>query len=171
MLICKTQYLIRTGWFFFLLLIFVGKRAGDAKNESPLSFNPPRSVLRPRCVFHPLSLVASIFKDARPTSMIYCSTIMQVLWNTSLPSCYMRYFCDFIHGNRSPLTRLLPNSKRTFSQLLEAKCMSEVVRIGSIIISHMSKWWNTKFFILCDEIFLVRLQGKFEIDHSWVWKG
>ena len=26
---------------------------------------------------------------------------------------------------------------------------------------------QAKFFILCEVIFLVRLQGKFEIDHSW----
>ena len=43
--------------------------------------------------------------------------------------------------------------------------MSEVVRIGSIIIFHLSKL--KKFSILCDVIFLVRLQGKFDIDHSW----
>ena len=45
----------------------------------------------------------------------------------------------------------------------------EVVRIGSIIIFHPSKLWQAKFFILCDVIFLVRLQGKFYIDHSWEW--
>ena len=45
--------------------------------------------------------------------------------------------------------------------------MGEVVRIGSIIIFHLSKLLKAKFFILCDVIFLVRLQGKFEIDHSW----
>ena len=32
---------------------------------------------------------------------------------------------------------------------------------------HLSKLWKAKFFILCDVIFLVRLQGKFDIDHSW----
>ena len=36
-----------------------------------------------------------------------------------------------------------------------------------MIIFHLSKRWKAKFFILCDVIFLVRLQGKFEIDHSW----
>ena len=30
---------------------------------------------------------------------------------------------------------------------------------------------KAKFFILCDVIFLVKLQGKFEIDHSLEWKG
>ena len=43
---------------------------------------------------------------------------------------------------------------------------NEVVRIGSIIIFHLSKLWKAEFLILCDEIFLVRLQEKFEIDHS-----
>ena len=37
-----------------------------------------------------------------------------------------------------------------------------IVRIGSIIIFHLSKLWKAKFFILCDVIFLVRLQRKFE---------
>ena len=46
------------------------------------------------------------------------------------------------------------------------KCISEVVRIGSIIIFHLSKLWKTKFSTLRDAIFLLRLQGKFEIDHS-----
>ena len=116
--------------------------------------------------------------------------------------------------------------KLWFSQPFE-KCMSEVVRIGSIIIFHLNKlWkatiraktcWNTpyplfnvvsmrhssygflsnfptlkrgrrvtivlrllkcfnsfgvdcRFIIVCDIIFLVRLQGKFEIDCSWEWK-
>ena len=34
-----------------------------------------------------------------------------------------------------------------------------------------SKLGKVKFFILCDVIFLVRLPGKFEIDHSWKWNG
>ena len=40
-----------------------------------------------------------------------------------------------------------------------------------MIISHLNKLWKAKFFTLCDVIFLVRLQEKFEIDHSWEWKG
>ena len=56
----------------------------------------------------------------------------------------------------------------TFSQpSFNVKCMSEVMRICSIKIFHLSKLWKAKFFVLCDVIFLVRLQGKFEIDHSW----
>ena len=42
----------------------------------------------------------------------------------------------------------------------------KVVRIGSIIIFHLNKLWKAKFFMLCDVIFPVSLQGKFEIDHS-----
>ena len=34
-----------------------------------------------------------------------------------------------------------------------------------------SEWAMKKFVILCDVIFLVRLQGKFAIDHSWEWRG
>ena len=45
--------------------------------------------------------------------------------------------------------------------------MSDVVRIGSIIISQLSKLWKAKFLILCGVKFLVRLQEKFHIDHSW----
>ena len=37
--------------------------------------------------------------------------------------------------------------------------------VGSMIIFHLSKLWKAKFFILCDVIFLLRLQGK--IIYSW----
>ena len=33
----------------------------------------------------------------------------------------------------------------------------------------MISYENTKFSLLCDVIFLVRLQGKFDFDHSWEW--
>ena len=58
-----------------------------------------------------------------------------------------------------------PSSKfnRTFAQPFKEICMSEVVRIGSIIIFHLNKRCKAKFSILCDVIFLVRLQGKFEV--------
>ena len=42
------------------------------------------------------------------------------------------------------------------------------MRIAIIIIFHLGKLWKAKFFILCDIIFPVRLQGKFEIDHGFV---
>ena len=51
------------------------------------------------------------------------------------------------------------------------ECKSKVVWIGSIIIVHPSKLWKDKLLLLCDAIFLVRLQRKFDIDHSWERKG
>ena len=39
----------------------------------------------------------------------------------------------------------------------------------SIVISPLSKLRKARFFTLCGETFLVRLQGKFQIDHSWEW--
>ena len=68
----------------------------------------------------------------------------------------------------------LGNSKFTKVYILPTfweKSISEVVRIGGMIIFHLSKLWKATFFILRDVIFLVRLQGKFEVDHSWKWKG
>ena len=59
------------------------------------------------------------------------------------------------------LTLSLPRSKSAFSQPSKQKCVSVIVRIGSIIIFHLSKLWKVKFFILCDVILLVKLQGKF----------
>ena len=41
---------------------------------------------------------------------------------------------------------------------LKRKCISGVARICIIIIFHLSKLWKAKFSILCDVIFLVRLQ-------------
>ena len=45
------------------------------------------------------------------------------------------------------------------------------MRIGRKIICQLSNLWKPKFFILCGAIFLVRLQEKFDIDHSWECKG
>ena len=39
------------------------------------------------------------------------------------------------------------------------------MRISYLIIFHLSKLWKATFFMLCDVMFLVRLQGKFDIDH------
>ena len=55
--------------------------------------------------------------------------------------------------------------------LSKSDCMSDEARICSIITFHLSKLWKVKFSILCDVIFLVRLQGNFDIDHSQEWKG
>ena len=40
-----------------------------------------------------------------------------------------------------------------------------------LTVFHHLDTWKAKFFILRDVIFLVRLQGKFEIDQSWEWKS
>ena len=77
------------------------------------------------------------------------------------------YHCG--RGRPAALLELL--SKCTFSQPIQEKCISEVVRISSIIIFHLNKLWKAKVFVLCVVIFLVRLQGKFEIDLSLEWKG
>ena len=69
------------------------------------------------------------------------------------------------------LTLSLPSLKSTFSQPFKEKCISEVVRISSVIIFHLSKLWKSKFFIRAIVFSsVVRLQGKFEIGHSWEWK-
>ena len=65
------------------------------------------------------------------------------------------------------LTLSLPSSKSTFSQPYKEmyfKWVSE--NWYSIIMFRVSKLWKARFSILCDVIFLVRLQEKFEFDHS-----
>ena len=69
-------------------------------------------------------------------------------------------------------TLSLPSSKSTFSQPFQREIyISDVVRIDSIIIYPLSKLWNAKFSIMCGVIVLVRVQEKFEVDHSWEWTG
>ena len=69
------------------------------------------------------------------------------------------------------LTLPLTRSRDTFSQPFEEKlCISEVVRIGSIQSSSICVSYEkprSSYCVVC----LVRMQGKFEIDHSWAWKG
>ena len=65
----------------------------------------------------------------------------------------------------------LPSSRGKFSQPFQEKCISKVVRIDGIMNFHLSKLWKAKFSIPCGVIFLVRLQRKFEVNHSWEWKG
>ena len=68
------------------------------------------------------------------------------------------------------LTLSLLSSKSVFSQPFKKRWMSDVARICSIITFHLSKLWKVKFSILCDVIFLVRLQEKFDIDHSQAYQ-
>ena len=69
------------------------------------------------------------------------------------------------------LTLSLLSSKVYSPNLSKSDCMSVAVRICSIITFHLSKLWKVKFSILCDVIFLVRLEENFDIDHSQEWKG
>ena len=62
---------------------------------------------------------------------------------------------------------VLDCQKVTFSQHFKEKRISDVARIDSMIIFHLSVWWKAKFFVMCDVTFLLRLQGKFDIDHSY----
>ena len=59
--------------------------------------------------------------------------------------------------------------RKPFFLPFNKKCISDVERIDSIIIFHPSKWWKAKFVVLCDVIFLVRLQEKFEIYLITLW--
>ena len=60
------------------------------------------------------------------------------------------------------LVRLILIKEHSFN-LLERDVQCEVGGINF----HLNKLSKAKFSTLCDVIFLVRLQGKFEIDHSW----
>ena len=61
------------------------------------------------------------------------------------------------------LTLSLPSSKSTFPQPFKKKFISEVVRIGWIIIFHLNKLLKTKLSTLCGVIFLARQQGNLKL--------
>ena len=75
-----------------------------------------------------------------------------------------QWLCQLMTGIHThwpvELTLWFPSAKRTFSQPFKERCISEVARIGSIIIFHLGKLRKAKFFTLCDVTFLVRLQGE-----------
>ena len=55
-----------------------------------------------------------------------------------------------------------PKLKKYISPILpKSESIYDVLRIGSVIIFHLSKLWKATFFELCDAIFLVRLQGNY----------
>ena len=68
---------------------------------------------------------------------------------------------EFNSSFNSSLTLWLPSSKSTFSQPFKEKCVSVVVRTGSIII------WNAKFLILYEAIFLVRRRWNLKLITFW----
>ena len=51
----------------------------------------------------------------------------------------------------------------TFSQPCKEKCINEIVRIGSVIIFHLSKLRKAKFLILCDESFWWGCRGNYQL--------
>ena len=67
--------------------------------------------------------------------------------------CYIPSRSGHVHFN--PFTPKLKNVNSP--NLWKRNVWREVVRIGGIIIFHPSKLWKSKFFILRDVIFLVRL--------------
>ena len=65
--------------------------------------------------------------------------------------------------NDSQVNPFASRFKKCIIPTLE-KYTSEIVRIGSIIIFHLSKLWKAKFFfILCEVIFQARLQGNWSL--------
>ena len=113
-----------------------------------------------RCLCHWWGLVSVMLLYLMATFVnVYCGTFIR--WETAK-------WLGIVTSTLDKLTLSLPSSKGAVPNLPKEKCMSEVVRIGSIIISHLSKRWKAKFFTLCDVISLVKLQGKFEVDHSAV---
>ena len=106
-----------------------------------------------------------------PVERTYSRSTLLVHWDCWL---YSKYIWTPLRGEliiflSSSLTLSLLSLKVYSPNLLKRKCISEVARIGSIIIFHLSKLWKAKFSILFDVIFLLRLQGKFDIDQSKSW--
>ena len=82
------------------------------------------------------------------------------IWNWSLLGVKgLRLFC----ASPSLQTLSHPSSKGSFSKLLKEKCISEVVRIGSIIFFCLSKLWKAKFFILCDSLLRWGCRGSLKL--------
>ena len=100
----------------------------------------------------------------------YCMPSVLLLHHSECLWRFTRTCLQSIYGSISKfvLNPFTPRAQKVHSpNLLKIKCISEVVRIDSVIIFHLCKRWKVKFFILCGVTFIVRLQGKFEIDHSW----
>ena len=64
------------------------------------------------------------------------------------------------------VTPFPPSSKSTFSQTFSEECMREVMRLGNIMIFRLSKLRIAKFLV-CDVIFLVRLQVNLKSITLW----
>ena len=99
--------------------------------------------------------------------------VTAVRWTLRNLSSLHEYCSLCLRGFLAALRFHSQDQKATFSQPFKEECMSNVVRIGSIIIFHLRIAMKSQVLhtVLCDVISLVRLQGQFEIDHPWEWKG
>ena len=118
----------------------------------------------PRLHSQPIAFALPVLTRTLHEAYTDCTTLR----TQSLTELSIRTPCTYSGSN--PFTPKLKKYTPPF-KLLKWKCLSDVVRIGSVIISHLGELWKAKFLILCDVIFLVRLQGKFEIDHSLIACG
>ena len=116
-----------------------------------------------------VTLFTDVDECKKPQSYHHCSDMCVNTPGSYYCKCKDGYLLS-ANGRicRGDLPLSLPSSEVHSPNLFKEKFMSDVVRIGSIIISHLSKLWKVEFFILR---VLVSLQGKFDIDHSWEWKG
>ena len=81
-------------------------------------------------------------------------------------------FLPGVLGEANVSDHLCSCPRASLFQPFKEKYISRLVRIGSITIFHLNDLQKTKFFILCDALFLVRMQaGKVEMDHSMGVKG
>ena len=96
------------------------------------------------CLLFPCFLIFVIIKSVI-RKLGNCDAEQQWNWKATCPS-------DARINNFTPKFK-----KYIFATF---QCISEVVRISSIVIFHLSKLWKAKFFIMCGVIFLlVELQG------------
>ena len=97
---------------------------------------------------------------------------LQTLWNTIMKVSFLKGQYSRILILKYQYSAFTPTLKKYICPILWREIgIGEAVRIGSMIILHLSKRWKANLFILCDVIFLVRLQGKLYIDHSWESMG
>ena len=110
-----------------------------------------------------------------------------VVYDTLLPRELVEVSCERFPGRAFATlhtSRVLSNSRltrATFNPFTPKKYIlptfqREMYKRGSenrysIIIFRLSKLWKAMFSTVCDVIFLVRLQEKFDIDHFWEWEG
>ena len=142
----------------FLLLIF---RIADTGTVHSIKFSYDKRLLAiqrsPRTVVIKIRLSQEFFLPVvrRPVCAVTClfkSMIEIRSWAASNTPCvlYVIILLTHFHSWAQKVHSL---------NILRSNCMSEAVRICSIIISHLSKLWKVKFSILCDVIFLGGCRG------------